>query len=233
MKTALVTMALTQDRLAMGEALTFTPMKEYAHHLGMDFIAITENKYASRGIQSADWARADALYDILSVYDRVTHIEDDVIVWAHAVDVTNINEFPLGIFYGCDNAAYNPPEVARCWEQAEDTWPHEFAGVKTPMKHLFNVGSFLADRSHRRLFAPADPMPCVNHWKGQGLLNARLHKYHMKCEHRPDLFGFSYLWNIGLVPSFMHVLWQQGTKEQEIRKFLPLMGNGWRANRVG
>ncbi len=227
---ALVTMALTPDRLKMAEALTFPSMREYAAHMGLDFVVISKPTFGDGTGGTPDWTRAKALHELFGIYERCLHIEDDVIIWAHAEDV---NTLPTGIFYGCDNAAYNPPEVARCWEQAKETWPHEFSGVKTPMKHLFNVGSFLADRSHRRLFAPADPMPCVSHWKGQGLLNARLHKYHMKCEHRPDLFGFSYLWLVGLKPSFLHILWQSGSKEQEIRKFLPLMGGGWRANQVG
>lgn len=222
MKTALVTMALTPDRELMGDDLTFPQMRYYAERCGMDFILINE-VWRDRALGDMwDWERNDNLFRLLTEYDRVLHLEDDVIVCDSTVDVSVL---PLGTFYGFDNAPFNPPEVMRCQHQADLTWA-KYAR-KGMMRHLFNTGMFVCDQSHRELFAPVSPEPCnVNsdqskpsHWKGQGLLAQRMHYYGTSVEHRPDLFGFSYL-KPDPMPSFIHVLWDNQPKYKAVRECL-------------
>ncbi len=230
MTIALVTMALTPDRVRLGEDLTFPRMREYAERYGMDFVVIDQCKRDLKLGDVFDWERNDALYDLLGHYQKILHLEDDVVVRRDAQDVSSL---PPNAFYGFDNAPWLaehfPLEVQRCWIQARETWT-EFQDVDIPMQHLFNNGMFLVDRSHRELFAPASVEPCnVNsdpikssHWKGMGLMNARLHRLQMPVEHRPDLFGLSYL-QPKPMPSFLHILWYDEPKREGVEKFIKEM----------
>lgn len=227
MNIALVTMALTPDRLELGEELTFPRMREYAKKYSLDFIVIDKSKRDLKLGDIFDWERNDALYELLGKFDRVLHLEDDVVVRRDAQDVSLL---PPDVFYGFDNAPWLaehfPLEIQRCWIQARETWT-EFLDTDVPMQHLFNNGMFLVDRSHRELFAPVSVEPCnVNsdpikssHYKGMGLMNARLHRLQVPVEHNQDLFGFSYLYPKP-VPNFLHVLWYNRSKREGVEKFI-------------
>jgi len=222
---ALVTMALTPDRLKMGEELTFPRMRVYAKKYGMDFIIIKKCKRSPTLGDIFDWERADWLYDLLFQYRRLIHMDDDVIVRQDAEDISDL---PFGTFYGFDNAPFNPAEVRRCWHQAQSTW-HEFRDFP-PMQHLYNNGMFVVDSSLQLLFAPTDAEPYnVNsdqtresHYKGMGILNARLHALGYSSSYRPDLFGVSYQ-HPKPSPSFLHVLWQDGSKQEAVKHFIEEM----------
>lgn len=225
-KIALVTMALTADhRSEWAEELTFPRMREYAGKYGMDFVVLKKTRRDLALGDIWDWERADGLYDLAFQYQRILHMDDDVIVRKDAEDISGL---PFGTFYGFDNAPSNPAEVRRCWHQAQGTW-REFRPFP-PMKHLYNNGMFVMDSSHRDLFVPTAFEPCnVNsdqskpsHYKGMGLMNARLHALGYPSSHRPDLFGVSYQ-HPKPSPSFLHVLWYDGPKEQGVREFIKEM----------
>lgn len=225
MKAALVTMAFTEDRLRSGEELTFPRMREYANRHKMDFVLLTKTKRSPTLGHIWDWERADWLYDLLFQYQRILHTEDDVILRKDAEDVSDL---PFGTFYGFDNAPFNLAETRRCWHQAQKTWV-EFRDFP-PMQHLYNNGMFVVDFSMQSLFAPTDIEPYNDnsdqtrdsHWKGMGLMNARLHALGYSSSHRPDLFGLSYLL-AEPKPSFLHVLWQESSKEEAVRHFVDKM----------
>lgn len=225
MTEVIVTLAVG-EYLKWGNDLTIPKIRAYAEKYGWDFVLID---HVDRGNKMSDfvWEGVAWFYELLGRYDRLLSIPVDCIVNPNARDILQL---PTGIFYGMDELPVdtdprNMHYGKKVWEYAMDVWPDEFPQSKNVPKHLYNTGPMLVDRSHRELFKK--PSNEIDHGMLEmALVNMRLQKYGMVHKDlRPEWFNMANAWfPTQVAPAFLHVMWQDGTKQEMIKQFFPLMG---------